>query len=407
MLLSSLSASASAIDCPNLNAAITYTNDNSELTHIACFENKKEAHLSLKDYFSIAVHEKRSVSLPTLRMANAINPGIKVFSKNKTFERELLKKFIANGFSIVDKLEIDITNNGLKDIVWSVESNKTGNAENYLYIFTQTTSGKYKLFFSKKNLLPTYQVVGGALASYNLEKKGNTLTIALTSPVKNTKDVYFFEFGFKYQKTTRSFKLVDSLYREWNSCDHEDLGKYRINSSHTTNKFLAEFNGNEMFESIYNQWQSSDSKIMRKIKTKQLLNKYDTALNLFKKRNLDKLKIYVDDYFIRYTDEKCTPESYMDEYVFLDTKADVGMTNDIAFFFEQTGHYDESIFLLEKVIEAFPNRAVAYVNLGDAKWGLNEKKESRKAYDRYVKLMTKNGKKDKIPKRVLSRITQY
>ena len=43
--------------------------------------------------------------------------------------------------------------------------------------------------------------------------------------------------------------------------------------------------------------------------------------------------------------------------------------NDIAYYLEQSKAYDEAVFLLEKIIKEFPNRTVAYINLGDAYWG--------------------------------------
>ena len=40
--------------------------------------------------------------------------------------------------------------------------------------------------------------------------------------------------------------------------------------------------------------------------------------------------------------------------------------NDIAYYLQQANANDEAIFLLEKIIEKFPNRTVAYLNLADA-----------------------------------------
>ena len=77
--------------------------------------------------------------------------------------------------------------------------------------------------------------------------------------------------------------------------------------------------------------------------------------------------------------------------------------NDIAYYLEQSGLYKEAIYLLEKVIENFPDRTVAYINLGDAYWGLGKKEHAKKAYLVYVEQMTSKNKKEKIPKRVVER----
>lgn len=75
--------------------------------------------------------------------------------------------------------------------------------------------------------------------------------------------------------------------------------------------------------------------------------------------------------------------------------------NDIAYYLQQANANNEAIFLLEKIIEKFPNRTVAYLNLGDAYNGLNNKEKAKSNYEKYIELMKKSGKEAKIPKRVL------
>lgn len=79
--------------------------------------------------------------------------------------------------------------------------------------------------------------------------------------------------------------------------------------------------------------------------------------------------------------------------------------NDVAYYLEQLGTYDESIFLLNEIIKMSPDRVVAYLNLGDANWGLNNKKAAIKAYEKYISIMKLQNKDlKKIPKRVYDRI---
>ena len=78
--------------------------------------------------------------------------------------------------------------------------------------------------------------------------------------------------------------------------------------------------------------------------------------------------------------------------------------NDTAFVFEQSNEIDISISILNWVVERHPNRTVAYINLSDA---LAKKKEHKKAVDaakRYVELMKKNGRSNKIPSRIIERV---
>ncbi|QKF66709.1 tetratricopeptide repeat protein [Arcobacter venerupis] len=75
--------------------------------------------------------------------------------------------------------------------------------------------------------------------------------------------------------------------------------------------------------------------------------------------------------------------------------------NDIAYYLQQKNVNNEAIFLLEKIIEKFPNRIVAYLNLADAYDGLGNKEKAKKNYGKYINLMKQDNKEVKIPKRVL------
>lgn len=78
--------------------------------------------------------------------------------------------------------------------------------------------------------------------------------------------------------------------------------------------------------------------------------------------------------------------------------------NDKAYYLEQAKYYQESILILSKVIEITPSRTVAYINLGDAYWGLKEYDKAKQAYRTYIAQMKANGKEAKIPDRILERV---
>ena len=78
--------------------------------------------------------------------------------------------------------------------------------------------------------------------------------------------------------------------------------------------------------------------------------------------------------------------------------------NNIAYYLQKAGANEEAVFLLEKIIEKFPSRTVAYYNLGDAYWALGEKQKAMKAYTTYIEQMCQKGLQKKIPKVVLKRI---
>lgn len=94
----------------------------------------------------------------------------------------------------------------------------------------------------------------------------------------------------------------------------------------------------------------------------------------------------------------------IDNYINFSNIQHVNSINNIAYYLEQSKAYVEAIFLLEKITELFPNRTVAYINLGDAYWGNGEQEKAKQAYKIYILQMKTKGKESKIPKQVLGRV---
>jgi len=95
-------------------------------------------------------------------------------------------------------------------------------------------------------------------------------------------------------------------------------------------------------------------------------------------------------------------KSYMANYP-LSVK-NLSTYNDIGYYLEKGKSYKESVFILEEVIEKFPDRTVAYINLGDAYFGLKNSPKAKEAYNKYIVQMKKSGKEAKIPKKVYERL---
>lgn len=85
-------------------------------------------------------------------------------------------------------------------------------------------------------------------------------------------------------------------------------------------------------------------------------------------------------------------------------RSSVTQYNNIAYYLEQGGAYEPAIHLLEHIVEAFPQRTVAYINLGDAYWGHGERNAAIDAYQTYIKLLEKQGREDRAPGYVRERI---
>ncbi len=88
------------------------------------------------------------------------------------------------------------------------------------------------------------------------------------------------------------------------------------------------------------------------------------------------------------------------------SKYNVTHYNNIAYYLERKNQYEESVFLLNKIIEKYPSRIVAYINIGDALWEMKNVDKAKDAYRTYIKLMQENGKENKIPKQVLERVSR-
>lgn len=85
------------------------------------------------------------------------------------------------------------------------------------------------------------------------------------------------------------------------------------------------------------------------------------------------------------------------------------LLNNLAYYLEQNSHYYESAIILEAIVELFPDRVAARINLGDAYWHLNIDYYRQKAkvhYQRYVEMMQRNGREKRIPDRIWIRLKQ-
>ncbi|MBF9000442.1 tetratricopeptide repeat protein [Vibrio nitrifigilis] len=79
--------------------------------------------------------------------------------------------------------------------------------------------------------------------------------------------------------------------------------------------------------------------------------------------------------------------------------------NNIGYFLYKNKNYKSSKFILEYILQIFPKRTVAYINLGDTYWKLGEINEAKHMYKYYIYFMKKEGKESKIPTYVLERKT--
>lgn len=88
------------------------------------------------------------------------------------------------------------------------------------------------------------------------------------------------------------------------------------------------------------------------------------------------------------------------------TQKNLANANDLAYYLQQNKKPLEASIILSSITQNFPERTVAYLNLGDALWDLNSpgfQEASRKYYKIYSEKMKSSGKQNNIPKRVEER----
>jgi tetratricopeptide (TPR) repeat protein len=99
---------------------------------------------------------------------------------------------------------------------------------------------------------------------------------------------------------------------------------------------------------------------------------------------------------------------YLESFLYVHSLSQKNLTayNNIAYYFQKANANEESVYLLEKILEKFSKRTVAYYNLGDAYWALGQKKKAVKIYTTYIEQMCNGGKQKLIPIKVKDRISR-
>lgn len=87
-------------------------------------------------------------------------------------------------------------------------------------------------------------------------------------------------------------------------------------------------------------------------------------------------------------------------------KVNIDQYNDLAYYLGLTKDGTAaSVFLLKIILKKEPSRVVAYLNLADARWDMEQFESARESYKKYESLMRESGKDiNRIPSRVKERI---
>jgi hypothetical protein len=308
------------------------------------------------------------------------------------------KTFNINDYSYHKLIERDVTNDGLSDKVYILQKNTNTNAKIFI---EEKISNNFKPIYETNYIIPyintwlKYEMmVDSSNNLYNSQDEGVSFTIN-TGNVNNLiletiKDGYLdrFKLYFEYQKNSNTFKLKKIYFLSFQEdCSHVLNRIYELKSKKFDNILLENFNANEMYDFLYKDPMFARKDIqMIKITSNEIKSIYE------KLKNNKKINYY--DIF-----DDCNLEDNIYSKYFYDNN--IELSNNISYYFQKAGYYNEAILLLEKIIKKFPNRTVAYLNLADAYNGINNKERAKENYEKYVNLMKQDKKENKIPQRVL------
>jgi len=265
----------------------------------------------------------------------------------------------------------------------------------------------YEQIKKDKSLKDAFYVsVGTKDILYNVKSEGIIFSIEDSQEealiLTSFKDGYLnrFKLYFSYEIKDNLFHLDKVYFLSFNeSCEHELNAIYEVKNKDFNNLTLNKFNSKKIHNLLYEKpiW-INEKAHLTKLVSREFLHTYKDIFKLYKtNKSLFKKEIG----FL--LDRECSKKYYLSEkYLFLNN---IELSNNLAFFFDQAGYHKEAIYLLEKILKKYPNRTVAYYNLGDAYWALGDKKKARKAYTTYTEQMCDAGKQKRIPKVVIDRIT--
>lgn len=215
---------------------------------------------------------------------------------------------------------------------------------------------------------------------------------------------YNFNLKFSYDSTAKVFNLTQVLLNENNpECDQSLLNTYSIDRETLGVTSIANFDGARVFSVLRElrlTYQTSAS-TLEKLMPEEVASNFNAALKAFKAGNAQELNTHVTYLLAGDDDGSCDPKSYIVKKYYFPQR--VGWSNDLGYLFEQAGHYSEAVELLKHITRKHPDRIVAYLNLADAYWALDERERASEAYAQYYEKMLNAEKKTRIPQRVLER----
>lgn len=104
--------------------------------------------------------------------------------------------------------------------------------------------------------------------------------------------------------------------------------------------------------------------------------------------------------------KKAIPPEFIYELSTSVDQANLETLNNYAYYMQKTGNSNLAAVLLHKIVEKFPERAVAKLNLADSYWDIDLKEDACTQYRNHIKDMNSLKKNSLIPSTTRSRLRQ-
>ncbi|MGF6397724.1 tetratricopeptide (TPR) repeat protein [Pseudomonas frederiksbergensis] len=215
--------------------------------------------------------------------------------------------------------------------------------------------------------------------------------------------VYNFNLLFAFNRNSKQFELKDVLLVTNNdSCDRSLVSVAELPAETFSSVTLASFDGFEALQKLQAALVGAPQGGYKKLMTVDSADLLDMALAAFRKGDNSSFKDVMGYALMGGgAHDTCSPESYIVGKYYYPQRP--GWSNDLGFLLGEAGYHAESIELLNAVIANNPERTVAYLNLADSYWAVNDKERAVAAYKQYASRMSGAGKASKIPSRVAER----
>lgn len=328
-------------------------------------------------------------------------------------------------FNVIKTLHADLTGDGHDEAILVAERKSAKNRQPTLLI---VDNGKV-LVESPQALLPVendyspasfdgFEVAvttshPGAISIIDIQgetteviypsKTGNQLVLRT---VEEGNSRYNFNLQFAYDSTSKSVTLQYIILNTNNTfCDQSLKSVNAMQDTELLAKPLQDFNGREAFQELkllHHKLMTGNGQNI-KLMPQDISINFDQALAAYTAKD----KNHFEETMATFLEgggnnETCSADSYIaDKYYFPNNPR---WSNDLGFLFEQAGYFREAIELLNEVITKQPKRTVAYLNLADSYWAMDNTDQAAVMYEKYLTLMRAQGKTHRVPERVIERI---